>query len=689
MKVAERIALTALVLLRVALDTSRYLASPIRYWNWEDNYNAAVAWYAAHAGLWDQLLPLQYKAFCGGCTVEALIAAPLLGLGGDHIVLWKAVALLWTAATLVVGFHALSSYAGRRAGWAFAVLYAVPPLGLSDLSLMLWGNHNESMLFVLAGLGLVAGGRRPFAVGLVLGAGLWFSRTTIFAAVLLLPWALLRLRGRMERRPRRRALRLLFLGLGVGLCPLLLPAARGDWGTYTMSPMANLMPHGLAEALSRAGPLWQVEPVATRLYVTLNHWTSAAGAWLAAVGLALFATLLDRTRGASRFILPAMALLFAVLYAVSGFPMTKMTLQGALMNMRYYAPWMLLLTAVCAASAGRVLWGVPGAAAVLLMLGANGAAWGESLRTLRSLDLKAADLEDIWSTRAIHHGGFVGSALLRLSDDRLQTAASADARTDAGLRRMRGYRRAGGSAGGSAGGRRAAITALASDPAGGNIEVAAFVQSATDPVGGWLNLRATNAELTELAANPANPADPGNQALAVAIGRGMAYNLLYGVSNGAAPLPGSRPDAPRAQTAASPAAMAEARGRELLARLRAGQEDDVPCWACAAVGPAVADLCRDRKRTHMSGRGAAQTLANEAFGRCLEQALTPLPFSTEMAWGAGIACVRPGASPLACDTAAAAMVDPALSAAFRAGTVDPIAGMDRPVIAPALSGAGR
>lgn len=693
MKVADRIALTALVLLRVTLDASRYLASPIRYWNWEDNYNAAVAWYAVHAGLWDQLLPLQYKAFCGGCTVEAIVAAPLFALGGDHIVLWKSVALVWTAATLVTGFHALSIHAGRRAGWAFAVLYAVPPLGLSDLSLMLWGNHNESMLFVLAGLGLVAGlrppsqpgrpGGRPFAAGLVLGAGLWFARTTVFAVAILLPWAVFLLRRTMARTPRRRGLRGLGLGLALGLSPTLLPAARGDWGTYRMSPLANLLPHGLPEALARAEPLWQLEPVATRLFVTLNHWTPAAGAWLGAIALALLATLLDRSRGASRFVLPAMTLLFALLYAVSGFPITKMTPQGALMNMRYYAPWMLILTAVCAAGAGRVLWGAPGAAAVLLMLGANGAAWLESLGALKSLDVTSVDLKDAWATRAIHHGGFVGSSLLRLSDDRLSTASSRDVRTDAALRRMRGYRLASGSTA-STTSTVSTISALAADLSVrdrlADTELAAFAQALTDPVRGWVDLRSTNAELTLL--QQTNPQQ------ASAVGRGMAYNLLYGVSNGAAPLPGSRPAGSMGQGQGSPASLAEARGRDLLARARVGVDDAAPCWTCAAIGPAVADLCRERKRSERSGR-ATQTQANEVFGRCLGEALAPLPFNTEMAWGAGVACVRPGASPLACDTAANAIVEPALSSAFRAGTQDPIAGMDRPVLAPTNRVVGR
>ena len=42
---------------------------------------------------------MQYKTFCGGCTVDAALAAPILGLGGDHFLAWKAIPLVWTAAT--------------------------------------------------------------------------------------------------------------------------------------------------------------------------------------------------------------------------------------------------------------------------------------------------------------------------------------------------------------------------------------------------------------------------------------------------------------------------------------------------------------------------------------------------------------------------------------------------------------
>ncbi len=650
----ERIALATLVVLRAGLDTSRYLANPLRYWNWEDNYNAAVGWYALHAGLWDQLLALQYKQFCGGCTVESVLVAPMFLLGGDHIVIWKALALLWTAATLVAGFLALRLWAGREAGWAFALLFALPPLGMSDLSLMLWGNHNESMLFVFVALWALARGRVATA-GLSMGVGLWFCRTTLFAPLILVPWAMWGERATSRVR--------LLVGLAAGAALLLLPAAGGDVGTYNLGITANLLPDGLAAAWTRATPLWQPEQAAMRLFVTLNHDTVATTAWLGSALLALTVTFLDRRRGPSRFVLPAFALVFALLYASSGFPIPRMSPQGALMNMRYYAPWMQLLTALTACSALGIaegasersrtgLRGWVGRAAVLGMFLANASGWAAALPALK---VTRADLDDLWATRAVNHDGFVGSALLRLSDDRLARASSTDPRTDAALKRMRGYRAA-----------AYAGRSLPTDV----IEAAAFAQALTDPVGGWQH-PAFGAALLDRLPVP----------VATAIGRGRACNLLYGVSSGAAPVPGMQPGPP----AATPVARAIARGRDLLDVLNTSSADrapdNAPCYTCAAIGPAVADLCRDRKH-----HGTAD---DNAFVTCLGEALKSLPFGEEMAWGAGVACVRPGAPPRECRSIGQALAQtatPEISASFLEGTDDPIAGMERPVLVPGVGG---
>lgn len=643
----EKLVLALLVAIRLTLDSTRYLTNPERYWNWEDNYNAAVGWYAVHAGLWDQLLTLQYKTFCGGCTVNSVLAAPILALGGDHLVLWKAVGLLWTTATLLTGFWAISAHAGRRAGWSFALLFAVPPLGVSDLSLMLWGNHNESMYFVFLALACVATGRSALA-GLSMGIGLWFCRTTILAPIVLLPLAPASREGRWR----------VIAGLLAGASLIAIPAANGDHGTYQMDLTSNLLPYGTGEAAERAFALWKPEQMGLRLYTGLERTTTAGFVWMggALVGLLVLAS--DRTRGWARFVLPGMVAVFAVLYAISGFPMARMTAQGALMNMRYHAPWMMLLMALAASALTSRSWrgrgadprGVIGWRAslggigVVAMLGADVWGWTQSLRAFAA---HHETIADAWAIRAVHHPGFSGFVMGRL--DPARVAHSDDPRTEASLRRMDGYRAS------------KLTERLGLDATGGTLAgatLAAWGQGVTDPIAGWAALAETNAWLATL---------PPDQARV--LGAGMAANLMFGVSNGAPPLPGTRPRPLSKDRAAN----AVARGAELLARATTGAPEGV-CWTCRAVGPAIADMCRDRKSKKAPEARAAD------LGRCLGTAIPSLTFQPDLAYGAGMACAHPGASPAACHTVAAAL-PPALAAEFLAGLDDPLAGADRPFLA--------
>ena len=236
------VALLAAVV-RVGNDAQRLLGNPTRYWNWEESYNAAVGYYAWTAGLWDQLLRLQQKSFCGGCTVVGLLAAPSLGMFGDHLWAWKLVPLAWTVATLFVGAGALKALVGDAAALAWLVLFAVPPPGVSELGLMAWGNHAESTIFVLGALWATARQRYGIAAFL-LGFGVWFCRTSAYAALVLVP--LLSVRG-----GRAGAVRTLG-GVALGLLPLALPAAAGDAGGYDLGIGSLLAPDGWAGVVARA-----------------------------------------------------------------------------------------------------------------------------------------------------------------------------------------------------------------------------------------------------------------------------------------------------------------------------------------------------------------------------------------------------------------------------------------------------
>ena len=116
---------------------------------------------------------------------------------------------------------------------------------------------------------------------------------------------------------------------------------------------------------------------------------------------------------------------------------------------------------------------------------------------------------------------------------------------------------------------------------------------------------------------------------------------------------------------------AAARGADILALATAGAPEG-ECWTCRAVGPAIADVCRDRKSTKAAG--AAR------LGQCLGTAIDSLNFRSDLAYGAGMACPHPGASPAFCARVADAMPEP-LALAFRAGMEDPLAGADHPFLA--------
>lgn len=361
-----------LVLLKVGLDFALLLTEPLRFRQWEDAYNATVGLIVATTGRWDHLLPLQYKTFCGGCTVHALTAAPVFALGGDRFLLWKGLAVLWGVATLLVGFLALDRLAGRPAAWAWALLSAVPPLGLAELSLMRWGNHAETALVVVTALALLRA-PHPLALGLVLGLGVWFSRTALYAAVGLAPFVL-------ARPDRGRVL----LGVALGLSPLLLPAARGDAGAYLLDPRRHLLPQGLPGLAERWATLFALDELRARGFRTAP--LPVAGLALAAAALAL---------PGLRRVPPVGALLAAwlVAFGVTGFPIFIARTWTPLTNSRYHAPWLFLLVLVVAAAVDRRrrTW-LP----VALLFAADLAAWVPRLAGAavdpRAFSLPATDL---------------------------------------------------------------------------------------------------------------------------------------------------------------------------------------------------------------------------------------------------------------------------------------------------------
>lgn len=387
----HRLALAALVLVRLGGDTVRLLQDPTRFVDAEEQYSPTVGWYLREAGLWDQVLNLQYKTFCGGCTVHALEGAAVTAVFGDSWLAWKALALVWTAVTMLVGFWALDRREGRVAAWCFALLFTFPPPGMSALSLMLWGNHGESGLFVLAALG---GG--PLQA-LALGLGVWFGRVTVYA----LPLGIEAVR-QSDRRPL-----LGFLAAGLAL----LPAARGDAGDYDLSLAANLLPQGVGAVPTRLA--WLVHPSGLAVHMGAPPW--AAQAWLVGVGISVVLLLQRR-----RFVIPGLLLAFLAFWAVSGFDIPRGHLDGPVLQDRYHAPWLLLGTVALAAGSQHLR--------ALLVAGVLPFVFG--------IRYDSPSFED---RPLVDHGGFAGVAFRRIEPDRLATAHSEDLATDRTLRRLEGY----------------------------------------------------------------------------------------------------------------------------------------------------------------------------------------------------------------------------------------------------------
>ena len=405
--------LASLVFGRALLGFLRLGAVPHRFWNFEEAYNASVGWAIAHAPLGDQLLALQYRSFCGGCSLVSALGAPLLATG-DRFWVWKLLPLLWTAATQAIGFYALDAVAGRAAAWMYAALFTLPMLGALDLSLMAWGNHQETALFAVCALALIARDRGAWA-GLVLGVAVWFDRTAAYEALVLLPAALWRIPGQRGR---------VLVGFALGCSLLLLPVAGGDAGWYRMDdPLGG----SLASVAKRAATLFAPTALAARLWFPLSG--MAPGAWillLAAAVAARWAWTVPRVRPVL-----GLGIAYAVAYCATQFPIFIVASRLPINNIRYHAPWAFVLTLGVAAGLGTA-WDAGRRRTALglctLLLVTNGFAF---TRVSWSQD------PQLWTLPATDLPRFVNTAVTRLPASVLARPAS-DPVAEAMLARMQG-----------------------------------------------------------------------------------------------------------------------------------------------------------------------------------------------------------------------------------------------------------
>ena len=178
-----------LILLELLACLGDLLLGPFGRVHWEERFNARAGVQLA-CGHWEALFDLQYVSFCGGCTGEALMAAPLFQALGPTVLAWKLVPLAFHAVVLACGSFLATRAAGPRAGAAFVAMIAAAPGFYRELVLTGWGNHVESaafplaaasLLVIAAGRGAVARGALVTLAGGLAGLGAWFCHTSVWA----------------------------------------------------------------------------------------------------------------------------------------------------------------------------------------------------------------------------------------------------------------------------------------------------------------------------------------------------------------------------------------------------------------------------------------------------------------------------------------------------------------------------
>jgi hypothetical protein len=154
----------------------------------EELYNAAHG-RLLQLGHWPDLLTLQYRGYCGGCSINAAMGAGFFGLFGHSLVAWKLVPITYSAILAFVGSRILRVHVGLPAAIAFGLILIFPPPTYMELSLTAWGNHMESGVFAVVVLSSVLrllhkpSHLQAVVVGLLLAFSLWIGFSSGFIAI--------------------------------------------------------------------------------------------------------------------------------------------------------------------------------------------------------------------------------------------------------------------------------------------------------------------------------------------------------------------------------------------------------------------------------------------------------------------------------------------------------------------------
>ena len=151
----------------------------------EELYNAAHARLIQleHGSQW---LNLQYRGYCGGCTVNAGLGAIFFTVFGESLFAWKLVPIMFIGAMTFFGAKALQGTVGPFAILPWAALVCFAPPTFLELSLTAWGNHFESGVAAIVVLACTLNCRRTphlihaVLVGLSLAFALWVGLSSAF-----------------------------------------------------------------------------------------------------------------------------------------------------------------------------------------------------------------------------------------------------------------------------------------------------------------------------------------------------------------------------------------------------------------------------------------------------------------------------------------------------------------------------
>jgi len=179
----------------------------------EEMWNAGQAWQMLTCHF-DSTFLMQYRDFCGGCSLDAFLGMGVFSIFGPSWLAWKLVPLLFVLLVAGLGSRTLHRIGGRPAAWAFLALLLLPPRTWLFLSSVGWGNHFEAGCIALVALITLTGepGRgRTVLAGVFLGLATFISFSGVFALPAALAWFLL--------TGRRDQLGMLLSGVILGLSP--------------------------------------------------------------------------------------------------------------------------------------------------------------------------------------------------------------------------------------------------------------------------------------------------------------------------------------------------------------------------------------------------------------------------------------------------------------------------------------